>query len=968
FSWMPDVTVWGSFELKVTGTSGSQSSIKYLAIAVRPNYVTTNLIGAWDAQFADSTQSVTGNFLSWKDLSGNSNHGSISNSSNASWSGSGTASSPYAINFNGSGSVDFGTTGSSSTKMMFSGWVNPSNTNSSSESVIIGNSGNATGNGFTVRQKPSYRDVVMSLNPVGYWRLGESSGTTAVDLGSGGNNGTYTNGPTLAQAGGLTSDEDKAASFDGVNDYVISSANSSLSGDFTASIAAWVKFNDVNSGWHSIAAIQSSSDGSQGFAIFQGQPGAGALIAGFYGARYGSTAIGTVATGQWYHVVITKTAGAIGAATSKLYLNGELKSLTFNSGATPNLPSDAKFYIGSDASNEISNSVLVDEVAYFTTALTQAQVSSLFETGMNGRKLDFVIGKSYQDVLLAESPAGYWPLNETTGSTLKDISGLGNNGSYIGSPTLGLSGPIVGETSKSIGLNGVNQYGSIPHTPILDPSASWTMEAWIKRDVLGHHDSILEKYDWVAGKGGFTLRVATNNRMEAHVVSGLSSQFCTSSSTIAINTWYHLAAIFNNSTATLSCFVNGVLESTTNSIATPTLPTTVSLKIGNRGDGSSGFFQGAIAQAALFGQALSSAQILTHYNAGIGTYGGTCTSTSGFSTSAWNFISGLFDGSTASFYVNGRQECTVSSVPQKLSSASTNLTAGSTSTGTKGWLGYLADLLLYRTSDGSVVATAANVKTNFDATADRYRQTPVGNIVTSGLVLNLDAANAKQGLRPFANGCASTDLNWFDLSSSALTGVLTSFASCGASSGWTGTGVAATPYAMTFDGADDYVDMGSTATLKNLASSSFTISAWVNSVLDSTNRSIFGTSWISPGYHIRITSSNTMRGIVLSGGSDYKFSDTAVLPSGWHFVTATWDGTNIVTYLNGSASSTLGSQGTLSTLNSTQNALVGKVSDGGSTFKGGIGSVYVYNRVLTPSEIIQNCNAHKARYSGSSCP
>ena len=59
-------------------------------------------------------------------------------------------------------------------------------------------------------------------------------------------------------------------------------------------------------------------------------------------------------------------------------------------------------------------------------------------------------------------------------------------------------------------------------------------------------------------------------------------------------------------------------------------------------------FNGKMDEIAIYNFELSSNQVSNHYSAGIGTYGGTCSSTSGFPSSPWNFISGLFDGSTAS--------------------------------------------------------------------------------------------------------------------------------------------------------------------------------------------------------------------------------------------------------------------------------------------------------------------------------
>ncbi|MCX6117437.1 MAG: LamG domain-containing protein [Proteobacteria bacterium] len=777
-SWTPDVTVWGSFELKVTGTSGSQSSIKYLAIAVRPNYVTSNLIGAWDAQFADSTQSVTGNYLSWKDLSGNGNHGSISNSSNASWSGSGTASSPYAINFNGSGNVDFGTTGSSSTKMMFSGWVNPSNSNSSSESVILGNSGNATGNGFTVRQKPSYRDVVMSLNPVGYWRLGESSGTTATDLGSSGSNGTYVNGTLLAQSGALAADSDTSSSFNGTTQYVQISGSSSLKQVATLTISAWVYPTATGSWNKALVFPYGSSSWAAPYFSYQlgadgGKPHVGFSVDGVY--THGSLSSSTsYILNTWTHVLGTFNNGII-----KLYVNGVLDStkdvtafgtsILYSSRSDASIGCNADYFVAECWTGEI------DEAAVFSTVMNAGQVASLYQAGTTGKKMDFVIGKSYQDVVLADSPKAYWRLGETSGTTAVDVSGNGLSGEHKNGVSIAQTGGIASDSNSSAYFDGTNDYTLMSDIAL---SGAFSISFWMKTFANG-----------VPSSWNTLLRINDNNHsFYLNMGTGLYLESATGTKTftgkgVSDALWHHIALIRNSSNV-ITVYVDGVADSNN-----PTKSGTFYFRGLGASTPAMEYFKGNIDEVALFINELSASQILAHYNAGIGGYGGSCTSTSGFSASTWNFISGLFEGSTASFYVNGRQECTVSSVPQKLSSASTNLTAGSTSSGSKGWLGYLSDLLFYGTSDGSSVATAANIKTNFDATADRYRQTPVGNIVTSGLVLNLDAANAKQGLRPFANGCASTDLSWFDLSSSGFIVTLANFATCGVTTGWNGSGV-----------------------------------------------------------------------------------------------------------------------------------------------------------------------------------
>jgi hypothetical protein len=63
----------------------------------------------------------------------------------------------------------------------------------------------------------AYRAAVLAKNPVGYWRLGETAGTTAVDETGNGHNGTYIKSPTLGQPGAINGDPNTAVQFNGTN-------------------------------------------------------------------------------------------------------------------------------------------------------------------------------------------------------------------------------------------------------------------------------------------------------------------------------------------------------------------------------------------------------------------------------------------------------------------------------------------------------------------------------------------------------------------------------------------------------------------------------------------------------------------------------------------------------------------------------------------------------------------------------
>lgn|GEM_PF-1569233 len=987
-SWTPDYSVFGPFEFKVIGTNVSGSGSRIFVIDVRPAYATSNLIGNWDAQFADLTGPVSDSVLTWNDLSGNGYDGTMSSSAHVTWVGAGTYSSPHSLSFNGSGRIDFGSTvGNNSTKMMFSSWVNPSNVSSSSDSVILGNSGNAAGNGFTVRQKPSYRDVVMSLNPVGYWRLGETSGTTATDIGSSGSHGTYVSGPTLAQSGALTSDSDTAASFG--SNYVNIAGTSSLKQTSALTISAWV-YPTATSSWNKALIFPyGASNWTAPYFSYQlgadgGKPHVGFNVNADY-TRGSLTSSTSYSLNAWTHVVGTFNNGII-----KLYVNGVLDStkdvtaygtsILYTSRTNVSIGCDADYFVSECWSGKI------DEPSVFSSVLSAAQVATLYRAGTTGKKMDFVLGKSYQDVVMAKNPIAYWRLGESSGTVAADISGYGNNASYKNAPTMGSSGAMTADSDKAVTLNGSSQYIAIPAFTNPTTLSDYTVSIWFN---LTAHNAVGRSYlldlrgDGSASASSLGVIIDNNGGTElhcfAHYTDNNYTEYKFPLTSYTLGTWGHV--ICSRSGSQISAYFNGAPVTTSGlhsgSIASRSEVHSLTNKarIGTYSAATATgnyWFSGKIDEVTIFSSSLTSAEVATMYNAGIGTYGATCTSTSGFSSSTWNFISGLIDGSSASFFVNGRQECTVNSVPQTLSSASTNLTVGSTASGTKGWVGYLADLLLYGTSDGSAVATAANIKTNFDATADRYRQNPVGNIVKEGLVLNLDAANAKQGLRPFANGCASTNLSWFDLSSSALNGTLTNFASCGASSGWNGDGTSSNPYRLTFDGSSDVVNFGD---VELVTGNTLSICSWIKSSSIAQYSGIVAKTYDVWQYHFGgdyNPGTNKIQFNVASIGCVAK-SNSALNDNAWHHVCGVYDGglasANIKLYVDGAVqTATANCTGNVpNTIEALKIGAQGSTTATNYFFAGSIGQASVYNTALTSSQISQNCNALRSRFSGANC-
>jgi len=95
--------------------------------------------------------------------------------------------------------------------------------------------------------------------------------------------------------------------------------------------------------------------------------------------------------------------------------------------------------------------------------------------------------------VLADNPAGYWRLDRTSGTVATNsgwIAGTGN-GQYVGGVTNGVAGPrppaFNGFESGNLAarFNGSGAKVEVPYTPDLNPSAAFTVEAWVKPSKYG---------------------------------------------------------------------------------------------------------------------------------------------------------------------------------------------------------------------------------------------------------------------------------------------------------------------------------------------------------------------------------------------------------------------------------------------------------------------------------------------------
>ena len=190
-------------------------------------------------------------------------------------------------------------------------------------------------------------------------------------------------------------------------------------------------------------------------------------------------------------------------------------------------------------------------------------------------------------------------------------------------------------------------------------------------------------------------------------------------------------------------------------------------------------------------------------------------------------------------------------------------------------------------------------------------------------------------------------------------------------SGWSGSNA----YSIDFDGIDDYLDLGSSATLFD-STSTFSMSAWIN--LDGYSPDTFPTISVlktdqSTGWMLGLSNFSTSYGGLWMGSSaNFAGLTTADLTlasslvGGWHHVVVTFDGVSRTTassftlYVDG-VSKTLSSSGTYGTTPNTNQ--IGFGNGNNTRFNGNIDEVAIFTSELSSSQVT---NIYKGESNGGS--
>ncbi len=775
---------------------------------------------------------------------------------------------------------------------------------------------------------------------------------------SGNDNHGDANGAAIATGGGIGGSN--ARSFDGIDDYVEIGDRALLDGSQYATWSVWFRdrdlaaYDELLGSWssgNSHFAIRKTNSGTTAFFIFV------ALSTADAGGNYVTTPSLNYSANEWNQLAVVFDGTQTGNANRlKVYYDGLPLSVTFTGTINSSLtdPATASWQIGRYVAGSANPwSGRIDEVDILNTALSDIQICDNYKT-QSGRTN---CGPPPPASLWAQ-----WKMDEATddlcGSGYDACDTSGNNRHGTAVRTTIVSDGISGRARR---FNGDLQ-SYVATATAMPAGPRGTVSAWVRptsglyygtrQAVAGATPSFPPFFPTAhhllyADASGMSC-----SGMVGGVVSdGTAAQFLCSgyaynSVNFPINVWTHLALSYDGTNARF--YKDGLLVGSTAQTVSGTGPDEF-FAIGMAGNSLSDFFYGDIDEVEAYSADLTATQICDRYKAqsgrtsclppdttppaavsnltassptdsslklnwtASGDDGTTGTATSydirystsaitdanwGSATQASGEPAPLAAGSAQSMTVSGLSPSTLYYFAMKISDEVPNISGLSnvTSESTAGVINLIAQWKMEETSGSTVADTGAPPAENGTAYG--------AAIATGG---GIGGSNARS-----------------------------------------------------FDGIDDYVNFGSSATL---APPNISVSFWTKNnvspvlwdgILGKTN-----SAW-NQGWGFFYNSAADIRFFIENYSTNVAFA--TINPLNWNHVVGTWDGTNIRIYINGVGGTADSYSGSLTTSNL---FVMGMLESSSYNINGLIDEVYIYNTALSA---IQICDLYKTQSGRTSCP
>lgn len=464
--------------------------------------------------------------------------------------------------------------------------------------------------------------------------------------------------------------------------------------------------------------------------------------------------------------------------------------------------------------------------------------------------------------------------------------------------------------SNALDFDGVDDYVNCGTNPMLNLVSSMTFELWIKPNQNmgnGKWDRLIHR-NWPTGYF-FGGRNGSTNAL-AVVLSGDLNAAVTPNNSIDVGVWQHVGFVFDDPANTIKIYKNGTLISTSTWNGTITGNPNSLLTLSQ----SSETFNGAMDDVRIWNVARTQSEIQSNMNTEL-------TGTETGLVAYYQFNQGITAGDNTS----------ISTVTDKTTNALNGTLTNFAKTGTT----------------SNFVVGKVNTNNNGSTTS------PPSQVLTGGLVLNLDAANPES--------YSGTGTTWADLSGNGYNGTLINGPTFSSANGGS----------IVFNGINNVTTFGN---ILNIGLSSWTVSCWVKFNGGSAITGIIGkTSYRGYDGRYSIYIENNNLGAFFQSNNVFGTATpiTPYLDNKFHNIVMTIDRTSMMYfYIDGILKGTpidVSSTNGINLNTSTDNFYIGSyATNTGQTpdyfFNGNIGQASIYNRALTTAEVIANFNALRTRF------
>jgi hypothetical protein len=672
----------------------------------------------------------------------------------------------------------------------------------------------------------------------------------------------------------------------------------------------------------SLVVVRVGPAGSQGGVVTGAGPFTYTAAAGFTGTDIvpyeirdanGRTAVGIVrvaVTGDTVLPTVSISAPAAGSTVSG--------SVTVMASANDNIGvAGVRFFDGAaPIGNE--DTAFPYEASWNTTLVANGNhnLNAVARDAAGNTETSAVVGVTVSNVVVPPPPPGGAVLalsfNEAAGTTAIDESAYANNGTIAGASR------VAGQAGygSALSFDGSNDWVTVADSASLDLTNGMTIEAWVKPSAINGWETVVLK-ERGAGNMAYALYAADGtvalggvDGPAAYANIGSVHRAVRQAGGLPLGTWTHVATTYDGASQRL--YVNGALAASRAQTGTMAVSANA-LRIGGNAAWAGEFFAGLIDDVRVYNRALSAGEIATDMSTPL--TGGVPPAPSVMvavptlatltQTAAQNAITGagLSVGTISSAY---SPSVPLGQVMSQNPAATTSVAVGSAVSFTLS----LGPEPPAPPAAGPVLALSFN-----DA---------------GGTVTNDSSGHGNHG---------------------TVAGALVAASRAGFGS------------ALSFDGVNDWVTVGDSATLD--LTNGLTIEAWVRpSVVSGWETVVMKERGVGNLAYALYSADGT----VAQGGADgpagyanignvhRSVRQAAALPLGaWTHIATTYDGANQRIYVNGALVASRGQTGNVS-VTASPLRIGGNAAWAGEFFQGLIDEVRVYNRALGATEIATDMN------------